>query len=85
MAHDMCRCGIFEFKIYQYGIDNIEYVQTVEPLRCVTLNTIIPLGIGILRNATQRKYFKWKSASNISQNDAVNVYLPLCVFISNTC
>ena len=51
--------------------------------RCVTLNTIIPLGIGILRNATQRKYLKWKHARNISQNDAVNVYLPLSVFISN--
>ena len=52
--------------------------------RCGTLNTIIPLGIDILRNATQRKYLKWKHARNISQNDAVNVYLPLSVFISNT-
>ena len=34
-------------------MDTIEYVQNVEPLRCVALNTIIPLGIGILRNATQ--------------------------------
>ena len=59
-------------------------MQTVEPLRCVTLNTIIPLGIGILRNATQPKYLKWKHARNISQNYAVNVYLPLSVFISNT-
>ena len=59
-------------------------MQTVEPFRCVTLNTNIPLGIGNLRNATQRKYLKWKHARNISQNDAVNVYLPLSVFISNT-
>ena len=56
----------------------------MEPLRCVTLNTIIPLGIGILHNATQSKYLKWKHARNIYQNDAVNVYLPLSVFISNT-
>ena len=60
MSCVLCRCGIAAFKIYQQDIDTIEYVQNVEPLRCVALNTIIPLGIGILRNATQHKYLKWK-------------------------
>ena len=60
MSRVLCRCGIAAFKIYQQDIDTIEYVQNVEPLRCVVLNTIIPLGIGILRNAMQSKYLKWK-------------------------
>ena len=40
------------------NIGYINIMQGVDPLRCVALNTIIPLGIGILRNATQRQIFK---------------------------
>ena len=36
------------------GIYYTNFMKGLEPLRCVTLNTIIPLGIVILRNATHQ-------------------------------
>ena len=64
-------------------------VQNVEPLRCVALNTIIPLGIGILRNATQRKYLQWEkhfkfirvqltTTQHCLRYSAPNLYLNQC-------
>ena len=72
LSQVLCRCGIAAFEIYQQDIDTIEYMQNVEPLRCVALNTIIPLGIGILRNATQRKYLQWEKHSKFVHKSTID-------------
>ena len=72
MSQVLCRCGIAAFEIYQQDIDTIEYMQNVEPLRCVALNTIIPLGIGILSNATQQKYLQWEKHSKFVHKSTID-------------
>ena len=60
------RCGVFASNIsIGHLLLSTAFIR-LGLLRCVTLNTIIPLGIGILRNATQRNYLRLKNANNFS-------------------